>query len=247
MPDIHIQPRAPPPVAPPPPCVPDPCLPPPPPHRRRRVPRQSGDLPPRVRATQQIFARAGGAVEHCERRRDRVALLDPPFAIACAMTASGIGAAARLAAALRHRLTPRSTARGCTVADPLRIAGALDRARSRRAATSPASSPRPTCEIGVHKAPANGALRLGAGRHRRGRRRPPHGVLNAEHVNAIRAFAGPRPAHLRRAHAVERSRLALRQRPAPAADDREGDRLSMPVGRVRAERLAARARSCSSR
>ena len=44
-----------------------------------------------------------------------------------------------------------------------------------------------------------------------------------------------RAAHLRRAHRIERLRLALRQRAPPVDDDREGDRSVVPVGRVRAQ------------
>ena len=81
VPDINIQPLAPPRYAPLPPCVPDPCLPPPPPAPATPLPSSVGDLPP-VFTEQQIFAVQAAMIEHCERRRDRIALLDPPYAIA---------------------------------------------------------------------------------------------------------------------------------------------------------------------
>src|SRR5262249_51240145 len=80
-PDINIQPLAPPRYAPPPPSVPHPCPPSPPPAPATPRPPAVGDLPP-LFTQQQIFAVQSAMIEQCERRRDRVALLDPPYAIA---------------------------------------------------------------------------------------------------------------------------------------------------------------------
>jgi len=77
VPDIHIQPRPIHPLEPPPPCEVDPCL---PPEAAPAIPAAMpvGDLPPRFGLDQIAIVQAA-LVNQCERRRDRVAILDAPF------------------------------------------------------------------------------------------------------------------------------------------------------------------------
>jgi phage tail sheath protein FI len=82
VPDIHIRPEPVPQIAPN-PCVPDPCLPgdaaaPP-------APPAIGDSPP-LFGLDQIYLVQARLVEHCEARRDRVALLDAPLETVSALT-----------------------------------------------------------------------------------------------------------------------------------------------------------------
>jgi phage tail sheath protein FI len=79
IPDIHIQPDPPPQFDPRPPCYPNPCL--PPPTNRPATPRQVaiGDMPPRF-SESDIFRVQAAMVRHCELRKDRVAILDAPYA-----------------------------------------------------------------------------------------------------------------------------------------------------------------------
>jgi Bacteriophage tail sheath protein len=185
VPDINIQPLPPPQQAPLPSCVPDPCLPDPPPGPATPRPPTVGDLPP-VFPEQQIFTVQSAMIEQCERRRDRIALLDPPYAIA-RDDRLGIGAAR----AWRQRFDSKYAAfyfPWLKVEDPLRLVSSLmrDVPPSGHVAGFYALT---DSEIGCHKAPANGALAwvqdvtvaVAA---------PAHGVLNDESVNAIRAFPG---------------------------------------------------------
>ena len=230
VPDINIQPLAPPRYAPLPPCVPDPCLPPPPPAPATPLPSSVGDLPP-VFTEQQIFAVQAAMIEHCERRRDRIALLDPPYAIA-SDDRLGIGAVR----AWRQRFESKYAAfyfPWLKVEDPLRIVGSLTR-------DIPPSGhvagfyARTDSEIGCHKAPANGALAwvqdvtvaVDDDRPWRAQRRE---------YQCDPGVPRTRAAHLRRAHRIERLRLALCQCPPPVDDDREGHRSVVPMGRVRAQ------------
>ena len=80
VPDIHIQPKAAPRFSPPPPCVPDPCLPVSVPPAVPRAP-SVGDLPP-VFPESAIYQVQSALIQHCEKLRDRIALLDPPFSAA---------------------------------------------------------------------------------------------------------------------------------------------------------------------
>jgi Bacteriophage tail sheath protein len=184
-PDINIQPLPPPRYAPLPPCVPDPCLPPPPPAPAPPRPPAVGDLPPPF-TEQQIFAVQSAMVEHCERRRDRIALLDPPYAIA-ADDRLGVGAVR----AWRQRFDSKYAAfyfPWLKVEDPLRIVGPLTRdiPPSGHVAGFYAQT---DSETGCHKAPANGALAwvqdvtVTVGD-------TAHGVLNDDNINAIRVFPG---------------------------------------------------------
>jgi phage tail sheath protein FI len=185
VPDIHIQPQAPPEQRPLPPCVPDPCLPPPPPGPAVPRPPATGDLPPRF-AQEDVYRVEAALVAHCETRRDRVALLDPPYDMA---RDPRLGVTA--VRAWRRRFDSSYAALyfpWAKVSDPLRLAGALTRdvPPSGHVAGFAADT---DLRVGVHKAPANGALTWiqdltvvvddSA-----------HGLLNHEHINVLRAFPG---------------------------------------------------------
>jgi len=154
VPDIHIQPMAIPPKAPPPPCIPDPCLPPgPPPPAVPRTP-AVGDLPP-VCSEGAVYQVQSAMVQQCEKRRDRIALLDPPYA-AARDDALGVGAAR----AWRSRFDSKYAAfyyPWLRVVDPLRSPFAITRdiPPSGHVAGQYAQT---DVQVGVHKAPANAAL-----------------------------------------------------------------------------------------
>jgi len=185
VPDIHIQPA---PVfefRPLPPCVPDPCLPPPPPGPAAIRPPAQGDLPPRF-DDEDVFRVQTAMVSQCEQLRSRVALLDAPYSTA---RDGRLGLAP--IRAWRRRFDSSYAALyfpWVEVSDPLRLNGAPTRAIPPSGHVAGFIA-RTDLEIGVHKAPANGPLvwiqdltvaiddTL-------------HGVLNDEHIDAIRAFPG---------------------------------------------------------
>lgn len=191
VPDIHIQPRPVPGYLPPPECVVDPCL-PAPPLAATPFPPSVGDLPPRFGAEAIALVHAA-MVEQCERRRDRVALLDPPYEAATRLTFA-------LCALREWRQRFDSAfavlyAPWLTVVDPLR---AMPGRRSAGAAPTRAIPPSghaagvfaaTDLTRGVHVAPANlplnwvqdTTLPLDDVRH---------GVLNSLGVNAIRVQRG---------------------------------------------------------
>lgn len=185
VPDIHVQPVEPPRRQPPPPCVPDPCLPSPPaPPAPPRI-EVVTDMPPRF-DDEQVYRVQAALVQHCEDRRDRLALLDPPWS-AVRDPRQGVAAVR----AWRQRFDSAFAALyfpWVEVVDPLREQAATTRPipPSGHVAGFVARTDR---DVGVHKAPANGALRwlqdvsvdLDA---------TVHGLLNDEHVNALRAFPG---------------------------------------------------------
>jgi phage tail sheath protein FI len=125
-------------------------------------------------------------IEQCERLRSRVAVLDAPFS-----TAKDGRLGLEPIRAWRRRF---DTSYGAlyypwvTVSDPLRLGGAPTRAIPPSGHVTGFIA-RTDLTIGVHKAPANGAL---------GWIQDltvtvddtPHGVLNDEHINALRAFPG---------------------------------------------------------
>jgi phage tail sheath protein FI len=183
VPDILVQPEAPPQLAPLPPCPVDLCRPAPPPAPAPR-PRVAGDQPPRF-GDGDVFRVQQAMIAQCERRRDRVALLDPPFGAA---RADGLGLGAAIA--WRGRFDTQFAALSypwLRVRDPLGGGGAL---RALPAAGHVAGVCAATdLNIGVHKAPANVALGWvqdttvavdDASR----------GVLNPLGINAIAAIAG---------------------------------------------------------
>ena len=112
----------------------------------------------------------------------------------------------------------------------------------RRRATSPASGAAPTRTRGVHKAPANEVV-LGANGLGFQVTQAEQGGLNPIGHQLHPRVPGPRHPHLGRAHAVERPRVALHQRPAALQLRRRVDHRGHAVGRVRAQRRAAVDRS----
>jgi hypothetical protein len=185
IPDIHIQPIAIPVKAPLPPCIPDPCLPesvPPP-----AIPRTPsvGDLPP-IFTEQEIFQVQSALVYQCEKLRDRIALLDPPYKAA---RDDRLGAGA--VRAWRSRFDSKYAAfyyPWLRVVDPLRPSFALTRdiPPSGHVAGQYA---RTDNEIGVHKAPANAPL-IWAQDVTVLINDALHGVLNPSGINAIRPLPG---------------------------------------------------------
>lgn len=185
IPDILIQPQAPPPHAAPPQCIPDPCLPGPPPGPAVPRPPAVGDLPP-VFTDEQIFRVQAELVLHCERRADRIALIDPPFST---VRDSRLGVAA--IRAWRQRFESKYAALyfpWVHVVDPVRTGDALVRAvpPSGHVAGRFASSDR---TAGVHKAPANEPMTW-----LQDTSMPIdntlHGLLNDERINVIRTLQG---------------------------------------------------------
>ena len=183
IPDIHIQPVLPPEQRPLLACVPDPCLPAPPasptPPRLRAI----GDLPP-VFGEDDVYRVQAAMIAHCEALNDRVAVLDAPFASA-RDGRLGIGAIR----AWRRRFDSSFAALyfpWLGVSDPLRTPAAPVRAipPSGHVAGFIADT---DLRVGVHKAPANGALswvqNLTVAVDDAW-----HGVLNPSHINALRAF-----------------------------------------------------------
>lgn len=186
VPDIHIQPRQPPIKAPPlPPCVPDPCLPgPPPPPETPKAP-DLGDLPPRF-SEQDVYRVQAALVEHCERQRNRMALLDAPFTTA-RDDALGSGSVR----AWRQRFDTSFAAfyyPWLRVVDPLRTPATRTRdiPPSGHVAGQYAQS---DFQVGVYKAPANAPL-IWIQDVTVPVDDPVHGLLNADGINVIRAFPG---------------------------------------------------------
>jgi phage tail sheath protein FI len=185
VPDIHIQPVLPPAKSPPLVCVPDPCLPDPPsPPAMPRV-RSEGDLPP-VFNDEDVYRVQSAAIEHCESHRDRFALLDPPYS-AVRDARHGIGPIR----AWRKRFDTTFAAMYApwlAAPDPLLLNGELTRLvpPSGHVAGFVAQT---DLKAGVHKAPANGCLAW-AQRLSLAIDDASHGLLNEEHINALRAFPG---------------------------------------------------------
>ncbi len=184
VPDINIQPVPPVRFAPPPPCVPDPCL--PPPALAPAVPRPPavGDLPPRFSETD-VFRVQAEMIAQCERRRDRIAILDPPFDAA---HDARLGTSAVRAWRMRFESSYAALYfPWLLVIDPARpdadvrpippsghVAGQIART---------------DLAVGVHKAPANERL-VWVQDTTAPIDDATHGALNPEGINAIRPFAG---------------------------------------------------------
>lgn len=185
IPDIHIQPLPPPEQRPLQPCVPDPCVPAPPPLPAIPRLRAIGDLPP-IFGEDDVYRVQAAMIEHCESLRDRVAILDAPFASA-RDARLGLDAIR----AWRRRFDSSFGALyfpWVAISDPLGLPAAPTRAipPSGHVAGLIADTDR---RIGVHKAPANAELSWVQDLT------VPiddawHGVLNPSHVNTIRAFPG---------------------------------------------------------
>jgi phage tail sheath protein FI len=185
IPDIHIQPVPPPLKKPPPECKVDECLPlPPAPPASPREP-NVGDLPPRF-TVDQIFEVQQALVQHCVALHDRFALIESPFSTV-RDARLGIGPLR----AWRRRFDSDFVALYAPwllAPDPLSLDPSGLRAvpPTGHVAGFMAQTDR---RFGVHRAPANGPLNWV-----QGTTLPIddgwHGVLNPEHINAIRAFAG---------------------------------------------------------
>lgn len=185
VPDINIQSSPTPRHDPPPPCIPDPCLPPGPPSPA--IPREAsfGDLPP-VRSEAEIYQVQAALIAQCEKLRDRIALLDPPFS-AARDDKLGVGAAR----AWRSRFDSKYAAfyyPWLRVVDPLRSAISLTRdippcghVAGQYAQTD--------FQFGVHKAPANAAM-IWAQDVTVAVSDTVHGLLNPLGINTIRPLAG---------------------------------------------------------
>lgn len=187
-PDIHIQPRAPNPLRPPSGCEADRCLPPPvlPP---APPPPATGDLPPRF-TLGQIYQVQAAMVAQCERRRDRIALLDAPFE-----TCNRLSFSVNELRAWRSRFDTKFAALYAPwllVVDPLRAGGNPARALTRP--IPPSGHVAGLCAAldlrsGVHVAPANvpllwvqdASLAFDDARH---------GQLNMLGINLLRAQPG---------------------------------------------------------
>ena len=191
IPDIHIQPRPAPGYAPAPECVVDPCL-PAPPLGAAVYPPSVGDLPPRF-GDEAIALVQAAMVEQCERRRDRIALLDPPADAVTRLTFA--------MSALREWRQRFDSAFATLYAPWLAVVDPLRAVPGRRAAGGALTRAIPPSGHvagvfaaldlmrGVHVAPANvplnwvqdATLPLDDVRH---------GLLNALGINAIRAQPG---------------------------------------------------------
>jgi len=185
VPDIHIQPEPPARFSPPSPCIPDPCLPLDVPPAAVAPAPSLGDLPP-LFTEDAIYRVQAALIQHCEKLRDRMALLDPPFS-AARDDKLGTGAVR----AWRSRFVSKYAAfyyPWLRVVDPMRSSASSLREipPSGHVAGQYAQS---DFRFGVHKAPANAPLTWaedatvlvnGAG----------HGILNPAGINAIRALPG---------------------------------------------------------
>ncbi len=185
IPDIHIQPKSIPRQEPPQVCIPDPCLPNnyiPPATPRTPV---EVELPP-VFSENDIYRVQAELVLHCEQRRDRIALLDPPFA-AARDDELGVGAIREW----RSRFDSKYAALyypWMRVVDPLRSLVSLTRdiPPSGHVAGQYATA---DLTVGVHKAPANTALTW-AQDVTVLVNDAVHGLLNPLGINVIRSLPG---------------------------------------------------------
>lgn len=185
IPDIHIQPVPPLRLSPPMPCEPDPCLPGPPPKPALPPPPAEPEMP-RTFSDEEIARVHAALVQHCEDRRDRIAILDPPLS-AVKNEALGVGAIR----AWRKRFDSKYATLyypWMRVVEPLRPAPALTRdiPPSGHVAGQYAAA---DFSVGVHKAPANVALKWVQDVTARVSD-PTHGLLNAEGINVIKALPG---------------------------------------------------------
>ena len=153
VPDVHIQPVEPPRRAPLPVREPDPCLPAPVAPAPPRAP-VADEQPPRF-SEADVYRVQAALVQHCEARRDRIALLDPPVE-AARDARTGLA----LVRAWRSRFDSTYAAfyyPWLRVVDPMRSGTELTRAipPSGHVAGQYAQT---DLTVGVHKAPANAPL-----------------------------------------------------------------------------------------
>jgi phage tail sheath protein FI len=185
VPDIHIRAKPEPDTAPLPACVPDPCLPPPPPRPEKPRKASAKELPP-VFGEEEIFQVQSAMILQCERLRNRVAVLDPPYA-ASRQDSLGVSAVQNW----RRRFESKYAALyypWLKVVDPLRGSGepTRDIPPSGHVAGQYAGT---DYTIGVHKAPANAPVQwvqaLTAETDD-----AVQGVLNPLGINAVRTLSG---------------------------------------------------------
>jgi hypothetical protein len=151
MPDIHIRAYRVPEMGPG--CIPDPCL-PTGPTEAVNVPPIPAELPP-VFSIDDVYRAQAALVDHCEERRDRIALLDVPFTIA---RDEGLGISA--VQAWRSRFDTKFAALyypWLHVVDPLRGAATPTRAIPPCGHVA-GQIARTDLEIGVHQSAANEPL-----------------------------------------------------------------------------------------
>lgn len=182
IPDIHVQPVIRTRTVPPPPCEPDPCLPGPSPQATSRREQTEEELP-RAFTEQEILQVQAAMVQHCEDRRDRIALLDPPLAASKA-DALGAGAIREWRKKFESKYAALYYPWVC-VAEPTT---SLTRAIPPSGHVA-GQYARTDFEVGVHKAPANAPLQwvqdVTAPVND-----AVHGLLNSEGINAIRTLPG---------------------------------------------------------
>lgn len=186
LPDLHIQPAPPRLAQPLEPCVPNPCLLDETPLPETRTPVQVESLP--VFSPGQVFSVQDALVQHCEERRDRIALLDPP-----AETALDVEQGEHALLAWRHRFDTDFAALywpWLRVVDPVRRGAGTPLTRAIPPSGHVAGQiARTDLADGVHRAPANAPLEwvqdvtLAVGN-------AVHGSLNSEGVNVVRALPG---------------------------------------------------------
>ena len=185
IPDIHIQPRSPARFSPPPPCIPDPCLPPGTGPGASSRPPSVGDLPP-VFPESAIYQVQSALIQHCEKSRDRIALLDPPYS-AARDDKLGVGAVR----AWRSRFDSKYAAfyyPWLRVVDPLRSPLSLVKEIPPSGHVA-GQYARNDFQFGVHTAPANAPLKW-AEDVTIFVDDSVHGILNPGGINAIRPLPG---------------------------------------------------------
>jgi phage tail sheath protein FI len=185
VPDINIQPRETPRYSPPPPCIPDPCLPIGPPVSAPPRESEIGDLPP-IFSQADIYQVQAAMIQQCEKLRDRIALLDSPFA-AARDDQLGVGAVR----AWRTRFDSKYAAfyyPWLRVVDPLRSPGSITRdvPPSGHVAGQYAQT---DFQFGVHRAPANAPL-VWTQDVTVAINDEIHGLLNPLGINAVRVLTG---------------------------------------------------------
>jgi hypothetical protein len=184
VPDIHIQPRVVETVVAP-ACVPDLCLPGAASIPNAPPPVAHGDAPPQFSGAE-VERVSAALVAHCEIRRDRVALLDPPFR---ASTQDRLGIAA-----IRDFRRLFDSTYAALYFPWVEMRDELPNRRSPVIAVPPCGHiagqiAATDLRFGVHKAPANVAL-LMAERATYAVDETIHGLLNTDGINAIRAIPG---------------------------------------------------------
>ena len=169
-------------------------------------------------------------IAHCELMGDRVAILDAPPGLNAQQIKEWRVDKAGYDSKYATLYWP-----WVKVFDPLDRPAATS---SRRAATWPASGRRNDDTRGVHKAPANEVVR-GAISLELNITKAEHDLLNPVGHQLHPLVPRPRHPGVGRSHALERSGVALPQRPPALQLPRGVDPRGHPVGRLRAQRPCA--------